>query len=161
MKTRYSHEAMADIILANPAISQNELAAYFGYSAGWISTIITSDAFQSYLATRKEQVIDPVLRGAIEESFRGLVIRSIEILRHKLNADVDGGFALEVMKHSAKALGYGARLEIKGTVNHTHSLMQVISSLPPAASERVVSEVPQPALPGITTGIITEQHAPA
>ena len=142
MKTRYSHEAMADLILANPAVSQNEIAAYFGYSPGWVSTIITSDAFQAFLAERKEKIIDPVLRGAIEESFRGLVLRSIDILRRKMDADVDGNFALEVMKHSSKALGYGARLEIKGNVNHTHSLMQVIGSLPPPAPERTINVLP-------------------
>ncbi len=136
-KTRYTHEAMADLILANPAISQNELAAYFGYSPGWVSTVITSDAFQAFLAEKKERIVDPVLRGAVEESFKGLVLRSIEILRKKLDGDVDGGFALEVMKHSSKALGYGARVQVSGNITHSHSLMHVLESLPPPAPKEI------------------------
>lgn len=134
-KTSYSHEAMADLILANPAISQGEIARAFGYTEGWVSQVIGSDSFQAYLSTRKEQVLDPVLRGAVEESFKGLVLQSIARLREKLAANPSDELALEVFKNSSRALGYGARpnhtnIQINQTNN---SLVGVLSSLPPAA----------------------------
>lgn len=109
-KVRYSHEAMADQILANPWISQNELAKVFGYTPGWVSQVIASDAFQSYLAERKEQIIDPVLRASIEDRFKALVNKSTEVLLERLSErSADGELALGVLAAASKALGYGAR----------------------------------------------------
>lgn len=109
-KVRYSHEAMADQILANPWVSQNELAKVFGYTAGWVSQVIASDAFQSYLAERKEQIVDPVLRASIEDRFKALVTKSTEVLLERLSErGADGELALGVLSAASKALGYGAR----------------------------------------------------
>lgn len=132
-KCSYSHEAMIDLIVANPAVSQNELAAYFGVSASWISLIISSDAFQAKLGEKREAIIDPVLRGAVEESFKGLIMRSISIVRDKLNGDVPLDAALEVLRVSSKALGYGARPSTSVTVNGNANLIGVLSSLQPPA----------------------------
>lgn len=148
-KPSYTHEAMIDLILANPSVDQNELAGYFGYSPAWVSTVITSDAFQAALAEKREKVIDPVLRGAIEESFKGLVLRSIEIVRNKLNGDVPINTALEVLKTSSKALGYGARPQTTVQVNGNGNLIGVLSSLqppgPPLKVEKVLNEIAAPA----------------
>ncbi len=145
VKTNYSHEALIDIILANPAISQNELAATLGYTPGWISQILASDAFQAALATRKDQIVDPMLRGAVEESFKGLVLQSMQKLREKLEANPSDNLCLEVFKNSSRALGYGARLEINAKVQHSHSLIGVLSSLPPATRLKDVNTLPEPA----------------
>ena len=61
-KIRYSHDGMIDMIVAEPWISQNELALRFGYTASWVSTIMTSDAFKAKLELRKDEIVDPVLR---------------------------------------------------------------------------------------------------
>jgi len=109
-KMRYSHEGMANLILENPWISQNQLAAHFGYSPGWISTIITSDAFQSLLATRRAELIDPELRLTLEERFRALTAQSLRILQDKLSRPADqvpDQLALRAAELGAKALGIG------------------------------------------------------
>ena len=140
-KPGYSHEAMIDLILANPSVDQNELAAYFGYSPSWISTVITSDSFQAALGEKRERIIDPILRGAIEESFKGLVMRSIEIVRKKLDGDVPLQAALEVLKTSSKALGYGAKPQLNLHVNGSGNLIGILSSLqPPAPPKRIEKE---------------------
>ena len=66
-RVRYTHEACVDMILANPAVSQNDLAAHFGYSAGWMSIVVNSNAFQEKLAERKGELIDPVIKASLEE----------------------------------------------------------------------------------------------
>ena len=143
-KTSYSHQAMAELILGNPAIDQNELAAHFGYTAGWVSQVIASDAFQAYLATRKEEIVDPVLRAAVEESFKGLVLQSISILRRKLEANPSDQLVLEVFKNSAKALGYGARPQAVVNVGGSLNLIGVLAQPP---QERVVLDMPKTPAP--------------
>lgn len=138
-KVGYSHKAMADLIVANPAISQNDLAAYFGYTPGWVSQVLASDSFQAYIAERKEEIVDPVLRGAVEESFKGLVLRSVELLRKKLDAAPSDELVMEVFKNASKALGYGARVQVDARVQHTHSLVGVLSTLPPAAPREIIA----------------------
>ena len=100
------------MLIANPIISQDELAVQFGYSASWISIILASDAFQAFHAKRTAELIDPALRATIEDRFKGLVYRSQEILLEKLRApaaSIPENLALRTMELSARALGFGAR----------------------------------------------------
>lgn len=110
-KIRYTHEGMADLILENPWISQNQLAAHFGYSAAWISTIITSDAFQALLAARRQELVDPELRLTLEERFRALTTQSLKVLQEKLARPADqvsDQLVLRAAELGAKSLGIGA-----------------------------------------------------
>lgn len=108
-KVSYSHQAMVDAILANPAITQKELASIFGYTETWVCRVIASDAFQAYLAERRDQIVDPVLRGNVEEAFRGMILQSITKLQKRLEAAPSDELLLGVMNGAARALGYGAR----------------------------------------------------
>jgi hypothetical protein len=111
-KIRYSHDAMIDMIVANPWISQGELALNFGYTEGWVSQVIASDAFQARLAERKDALVDPYLRATIEERFRGLIARSLEILMRKLEQpakEISDELALKALDIASKAAGYGAK----------------------------------------------------
>jgi hypothetical protein len=109
-KVRYTHDAMIDLIVANPAISQNEIAATFGYTPSWISTVFASDAFQVRLAERKTELVDPEIQASIDERFRALVLQSMEVLRRKLESpSVDGELALGVFNAATKAAGYGVK----------------------------------------------------
>lgn len=111
-KVSYTHDAMIDMIVADPCISQMELAARFGYTAGWVSQIIASDAFQARLAERTGDLVDPRIRATVEERFRGIVLRSLEILREKLDRPataIPDNLALRAVELSSRALGYGAR----------------------------------------------------
>lgn len=131
-KVSYTHAAMVDEIVANPCISQLQLAAHFGYSVGWISQVISSDAFQAQLAARTGQLVDPVLQSTIETRFKGLVARSLEILAEKLSgptSTIPDNLALRALELSSRALGYGARPEAKIEVNVTNHLDQLGENL--------------------------------
>lgn len=109
-KVRYSHDAMIDLIVANPWVSQGELARTFGYTEGWVSQVIASDAFQSRLAERKNELVDPTIRATIEEKFKGLVERSYQVLLKKLEANsVSDETALRTLEIASRAAGYGSR----------------------------------------------------
>lgn len=130
-KVRYSHDAMIDMIVANPWISQGDLARNFGYTEGWVSQVIASDVFQGRLAARKEELVDPLLRATIEERFKGLVARSLDILQKKLDkpvGEISDELALKALEIASKAAGYGAKAG--ATINNNF----VVAVPPKAAS---------------------------
>lgn len=106
---RYTHEAMIDVILANPSIKQNDLAKQFDRSVPWISRIIGSDSFQAALAKRREELTDPFLIATIEERMRGLAFQSLDIITEKLETSKNVDLAMKALDTSVKALGFGAR----------------------------------------------------
>lgn len=107
-KLRYTHEAMVDLIITVPGISQNQLAAIFGFTAAWVSNVIASDVFQAKLAERRAELIDPALIATIEERFKGLVVQSLDVLQQKLaKPQVSDTLALKALELGAKALGVG------------------------------------------------------
>ena len=113
-KVSYTHDGMIDTIIANPMISQGQLAAHYGYSQSWICQVMASDAFQARMATRREEVLDPVIRASVEERFKALVIRSQEILLEKLALpaqQVPDNLVLRTVEVASRALGYGAKQE--------------------------------------------------
>lgn len=129
--TSYTHDFLIDRIIANPAMDQRELAKELGYSEGWISQIMASDSFQAAFERRKEEMVDPVMRHSLDVQFKALVLQSASILREKLEAGRDSQVALKVLEHASKALGYGARVKVEGSVEHKHSLVGILSTLPP------------------------------
>lgn len=108
-RVRYTHDAMIDILLAKPTISQNELAAEFGFTRGWVSRVLGSDAFQARLAQRKEEVVNPEIRQNFEERLKGLALQSLDVIQEKLEATRSPDLAVKALDLSTKALGMGAR----------------------------------------------------
>jgi transcriptional regulator with XRE-family HTH domain len=111
-KVNYSHDGMINLILANRGITQNEIARHFGYSASWVSQVMSSDAFQAKLLERSQEIEDPTLRATVEDSLRGLISRSMAILKEKLDrpaAEIPDNLAIRSLELSTRALGYGAR----------------------------------------------------
>ena len=109
-KLNYTHDAMIDLIIANPRISNQQLADAFGYTASWVSLVKSSNAFQERLAARRTELIDPVIQATLDERFRALTTRSLEILQEKLAGPasvIPDGLALKAAELGAKALGIG------------------------------------------------------
>ena len=109
-KIRYTHDAMIDLMIMRPEISQGDLANIFGFTEGWVSQVINSDMFQARLALRKEQVIDPTLRLTVTERFRAVTNRSLDILQEKLSkpaSQVPDNLVLKAVEIGAKALAVG------------------------------------------------------
>lgn len=109
-KLTYSHQAMIDLILANPGISQNAIAERFGYTPSWISQVMSSDAFQAAFAARRAEIVDPALALTVEQNFKALVARSLDILQQKLNRpanEIPDQLALRAFEIGARVAGYG------------------------------------------------------
>lgn len=118
-KVRYTHDAMIDMMIAEPSVSQNKLADVFGYSVGWVSLMINSDAFQSRLAERKKELVDPVLIASIQDRLKAIADLSLGRLMKRLESPLDSqtsdDFLLKSAKLATDALGYGARVPTQTT----------------------------------------------
>lgn len=122
-KTKYSHEAMIDYLIAHPRVTQKEISLAFGYTEPWISRIFGSDSFQAALAIRREELTDPALVASIDERLRGMAIQSMEIITNKLGNHPDAvgkdtNLAVKALEISTKALGFGARQTPNVAVNN-------------------------------------------
>jgi hypothetical protein len=109
-RLNYNHSDAVDALVQDPTISVKELAARYGYSAGWMSQVVNSDAFQAQLAKRRAELIDPTLQLTLNERFRALTVRSLDVLQEKLHAPIEqisDKLALEAVSLGAKALGLG------------------------------------------------------
>lgn len=107
-RVSYTHQALIDLIIEQPELTQNQLAAHFGYTPGWISNILASDAFKEAMAGRREEILDPALKATVKERFEALTIQSLMVLQRKLSQDqVSDQVALRAAELGAKALGVG------------------------------------------------------
>lgn len=107
---RYSHEDCIDMYLANPGISNRDLAMRYGVTEAWISIVINCDAFKVAMAARKEELVDPVLQATLNERFGALAARGLEVLMEKLAKPADqisDKLALEAASLGAKSVGLG------------------------------------------------------
>ena len=97
-KLKYSHEAMIDLILAEPTVTNRELAEIFGYGENWVGQIRKSDAFEARLQERKSILIDPAITRTIEDRLVQVTTKAIERVQEKLEAeDVSASYALEAL----------------------------------------------------------------
>lgn len=110
-RVSYSHDAFIDVLIAEPAISQGELAQRFGYTQTWVSRVMNSDAFLARLAARKSDIVDPAIAQTLDEKFRVLASISLDVVIEKLSTVRNPDTALKALEISSKALGYGARQE--------------------------------------------------
>lgn len=106
-KVSYTHLDMIDFILTNPAVSQKELAQRYGYTQGWVSRILSSDAFRAMYSKRKTEMVDPIVAQELDERFRALAMRSIDVVMEKLDSapTLDGG--LKALEVAGRLAGYG------------------------------------------------------
>jgi hypothetical protein len=101
---------MIDMILLNPRMSKASLAREFGYSPNWVCRIIASDAFRAKFEERRQELINPRLKGALNERIKSLLVASSSRLLKKMDEDDSASAALD-------ALGLITKMEA-----HNHSV---------------------------------------
>jgi hypothetical protein len=99
---------MIDTLISQPWVSQNDLALRYGYTPGWVSTVMASDAFQAALAARREEVVNPAMKASLEERFRAVTVQSLTRLAEELDKPVcSPTVMLRAAELGAKSLGLG------------------------------------------------------
>lgn len=104
----YSHAAMVQLMVDNPTWSHKKFAAHWGKGAGWFASVLASDAFQSELDKRRGEIPNPELTATMDERFRALALRSLDVLQDKLGGkEVSDNIVLRATEIGVKALGMG------------------------------------------------------
>lgn len=103
---RYTHEAIADFLIANPMASQGDVARFFEYSEPWLSQIIHSDAFQAYYR-RLAQERGVIAVHSLPDKISGLAALALEKATDRLaSGTASESFINDTMETTLKALGY-------------------------------------------------------
>lgn len=115
------HVQMMDFIMANPGCTYEQIsAACGGYSIGWISQIVNSDAFKAMLAERQIEVFGE-LKLTIKDRVLGLAHASLKRLEERVPVETDIDKVSNVADLALKSLGFGSKPQGPqgGTQNNT------------------------------------------
>jgi len=108
-KAHYTHDAMVDMIIQNPSVTQRDLARHFGYTESWISQIIRCDVIREKLTKRSNELLDPIALLDVQRRFEALAHRSMDVLFDQLDMKANPEVALKALEITSRSLGYGAK----------------------------------------------------
>ena len=105
------HEAIMEYMLVNPAAPLREVAAHFGVTQAWLSTIIHSDAFQAKLSEKKDDLFSATI-VPLREKMLGLAHMGVEKLGDAMehaSPISDKDFIADTTDNILKNLGYSPK----------------------------------------------------
>lgn len=102
------HEAVIDMMIADPTLTQKDIAARLNKTEGWLSIVRNSDGFKKLYAERKAEIVDPLLIASTEDRLTAVVDRaSEEFLRRVDLGQVANKDLVAAMRAGTAALGMG------------------------------------------------------
>lgn len=107
-KVSPNHEMMINWLIENPDRTHNDAAAFFGVSPTWFSIVTNSDAFQTKLKQRQDELFDKLGNGVITR-LKAVSEVSLEKLGDMVHKSVDPTFVLESTEMLLKAQGMGGQ----------------------------------------------------
>ncbi len=110
-KFNFWYDHIIDMMLANPKVTNADIARSTGRTANWISMVKNSDAFRARYAQRRDEVTT-LLNDTIGEKLGLVASKGLDILLEKMNK-VGGNVTLEeavdLNDKVLARLGYGTR----------------------------------------------------
>ncbi len=107
-KVSIKHEEIMNFMLANPILPVGEVAAHFGVTFPWLSTIIHSDAFQDRLKKKQEELFDCAVLQTVPEKVEAATQVTLDAYLEKvptLTADQ----LISAQDKLLNRLGYGTK----------------------------------------------------
>lgn len=106
-------ERLADLLIAEPGIQNNELAKRMSKSYVWISIVKNSDVFLDYWKLRSQSHSEAVTAGIKEKTF-ALAEMALETMCEKVEEKREAGIltlqeSLDVYDVALKRFGYGGK----------------------------------------------------
>ena len=160
----YGWERLIDAMIADPFVSQRELAVGFGLKASQIAALLAAEEFQRSYAARVEALVTPqvrTIRLSVEERFRGVTLRTLELLQERLEADPSDQLLLRSLELTTRALGYGSKeppaASVTNVTNHLTVLGENLVRL--LASKRAPNDAAHDASNQSLTGVTYDATA--
>jgi len=121
-KILWWYERLADSLIANPQLTLGEIAAQFGCTQAWLSTIKNSDVFKEYWTRRSNEASKDLL-GELRSKGMAAAEMAVDALNRRLELEADSlpiPTILEVADISIKRFGYdsGGKKGQAPTVNN-------------------------------------------
>lgn len=110
-RVNHTHEAIMQYLVANPEAKQSEIAAHFGYTEPYLSSIIHSHAFQDSFAQFREDYYG-TLAKPIGEKLELISHQILDKLAEQVQTIDNPAFLVSTADKLLGRLGFGA----KGTV---------------------------------------------
>lgn len=107
-KMSHKHEEILNFLLLNPLLKMGEVAAHFGVTFPWLSTIVHSHAFQDQLKRRQDEVFDSAILQTVEDKLGAVAQVTLDAYLEKvptLTADQ----LISAQDKILCRLGYGTR----------------------------------------------------
>lgn len=157
---RPRHHSIMDFMLANPRAPYGAVAAEFGVTQAWLSTVINSDIFRAQLAARRSLMDDHVNRDIVTR-LQTLAKKGLTEMEAILDdEEVSASTKLEVAKTSLTALGYlgnkGASPVQVNIQTNNQTNIQTRSDILQAARDRLQAQ----ALDRAASHGLTLEHKP-
>lgn len=115
----YRHDAIINWLIMHSDRPQNDCAAYFGYSASWLSTIINSDVFQAAYRARCEELGEMAIHST-HNKLAGIAGLAMEKTIEKLNANPSERFISETRDSALDRLGLSPKKDVSDPTKHLH-----------------------------------------
>lgn len=105
---RYTPDAMVDLMVSHPYYTPQQFSEHFGRKKHWFYSVLASESFQIRLAARKDEIADPALTASLDERFKALTMKSLDVLHNKLDSkEVGDMLVTKAAEIGVKALGMG------------------------------------------------------
>lgn len=105
-RLNFRHEALIDFMVANPMMTQQDIAKHFGYLQSYLSKLINSGLFRAKLAERRMEVFS-VAAQTNREKLEELSSVVLDRLLVKVEVEQDTARLAKVAELALKAAGYG------------------------------------------------------
>lgn len=115
------HEEMINWLILNPTLSRPQMAAVFGVTTAWLSTVIHSDAFQAKLHARQDEVFSSAIVRPLQERLMGCAQVATDRLYERLNIEDDTAVILRSVEVLTKAVG-----QFKGEVKQPSAVQALM-----------------------------------
>lgn len=140
---RPRHLAIMDFMLAHVTLPYGQIAARFGVTPAWLSTVVNSDLFQAKLNERRS-LMETRQRELMGEKLLTIADKSLNALNDALDDEEVGvKTKLEISKTALTALGYlgsGKReTQTQGPITNVAVSVSVADDAIRAARERLLS----------------------
>lgn len=108
LKVGIKHEAVMTYMLMNPLQKLSQVAAHFGVTQAWLSTVIHSDAFQAKLRDRQDEIfVQHVM--PIQVKLRAVADLAVTKLGDCVERSVDPDYILNVSDKVLHRLGFAPK----------------------------------------------------
>jgi len=110
-RVKYRWDAIIDVMLSNPTLSQNEIAEMLGYTPAYLSTLKKTDGFQVRYYTRRRQMSESI-QDRVQMLMMLQIEKASEAILDGIEAigEEDGPtheFALSAQDKALRGLGFG------------------------------------------------------